>query len=112
MVVKLTFCQKLEIYKISSTLTNNSWLKINKHRPGDMLARAGLTEEGVEGVITTSDGLVRWHLTIWLDAMLQAVQLPTGVSHLDSSLSDMDRDTLTLQGEQNQLENWSDQKHF
>ncbi len=61
-----------------------------------MLASTGLTEEGVEGIISTSNGLVTGHLTIRLDSVLQAVQLPAGIAHLDSSLADMDADTLTL----------------
>ena len=61
-----------------------------------MLASSGLAEEGVEGVITTSDGLVTGHLAIGLDSVLQAVQLPAGVTDLDTGLSNMDRDTLTL----------------
>ena len=61
-----------------------------------MLAGACLGEEGVEGVVTTTDSLVRGHLTIRLDAMLEAVQLPAGIAHLDTSLANMDRDTLTL----------------
>jgi hypothetical protein len=55
-----------------------------------MFAGPSLTKEGVEGVISTSDGLVTWHLTIRLDAVLQAVQLPAGIAHLDSGLADMD----------------------
>ena len=71
-------------------LTNDSWLQINKDGTWDMLAGTGLTEKGVEGVVSTSDGLVTWHLTIRLDAVLQAVQLPAGIAHLDSGLADMD----------------------
>ena len=77
-------------------LTDDSWLQINKHSSWDVLASSSLREEGVEGVISTSDGLVTGHLAIRLDTVLQAVQLPAGVSDLDSSLSDVDRDTLTL----------------
>ena len=61
-----------------------------------MLASSGLREEGVEGVISTSDGLVRGHLAIRLDSMLKAVQLPASITNLYSGLSKMDRDTLTL----------------
>lgn len=39
-----------------------------------------LGEEGVEGVVTTADGLIRGHLTIGLDAMLQAVEFPASVT--------------------------------
>ena len=62
-----------------------------------MLSSASLAEEGVEGVVATSDGLVTGHLAIRLDSVLQAVQLPAGVSDLDSGLADVDRDTLTLE---------------
>lgn len=40
--------------------------------------------------------LVGGHLAIGLDTMFQTVQLPAGVPHLDASLANMDRDTLTL----------------
>ena len=33
-----------------------------------------------------------WEMTIRLDTMLHAVQLPAGITHLDSGLADMDRD--------------------
>jgi hypothetical protein len=61
-----------------------------------MFASSSLTEEGVEAVITSTNGLIRWHLSVRLNAMFQAVQLPTGIADLNSSLSNMDRDTLTL----------------
>jgi hypothetical protein len=54
-----------------------------------------LTEECVEGVVTIPDGLVTGHLSIRLDSMLQAVQLPTSITDLTTGLSDVDRDTLT-----------------
>ncbi len=66
-----------------------------------MLSGTSLREEGVEGVITTSDGLVTWHLTIRLDTVLQTVQLPAGITNLDSGLSDVDGDTLTLEKKKN-----------
>ena len=77
--------------------TNYSWLEINKHSTGNVLSSSSLGEEGVEGVITTSDRLVTGHLSIRLDSMLQTVQFPTGITDLDSSLSDVDRDALALQ---------------
>ena len=61
-----------------------------------MFARSSLTEEGVEGIVTTPTSFVTWHLTIRLYAMLQTVQLPAGVAHLDPGLADMDANTLTL----------------
>ena len=72
------------------SLTNYGWLKIDHDSTGNVLASSGLAEEGVEGIITTSDGLVRGHLAIRLDSVLQTVQLPAGVAHLDSGLAGMD----------------------
>ena len=61
-----------------------------------MLASPSLREEGVEGVITTANGLVGGHLAVGLDAVLQAVELPAGVAHLATGLAHMDGDALTL----------------
>lgn len=77
-------------------LTDHSGLQIHKHCPGDVLASSSLAEEGVEGVITSTDGLVTRHLSIRLNTVLKAVQLPAGISNLDTSLADVDGDTLTL----------------
>jgi len=62
-----------------------------------MLPSSSLTEEGVEGIISSSNGLVTGHLSIWLDPMFKAVKLPAGIANLDTSLSYMDGDTLTLE---------------
>jgi hypothetical protein len=35
-----------------------------------VLTGSSLGEEGVEGIITTTNSLVRWHLTIGLDTVL------------------------------------------
>ena len=40
----------------NSGLVNDSWLQINKHSSGHVLATSGLREEGLEGII--SEGLV------------------------------------------------------
>ena len=61
-----------------------------------MLAGSRLTEEGVEGVVTSPDGLVTGHLPIGLDTMFKTVQLPAGIANLDTSLANMDGDALTL----------------
>lgn len=53
----------------SADLINDGWLEIDKDATWDMLAGTSLREEGVEGIVTTTDGLVRWHLAIWLDAV-------------------------------------------
>jgi hypothetical protein len=41
-----------------------------------VLAGRGLREEGVERVVLAADGLVGRHHAVWLDAVLEAVQLP------------------------------------
>ena len=83
----------------STDLINNGGLKIKEDGTGYVLSSSGLREEGVERVITTSDGLVRGHLAIRLDTVLKAVQLPASITNLYSGLSKMDRDTLTLRRE-------------
>ena len=60
-----------------------------------MLASSCLIEEGVEGVISSPNGLVTSHLAIRLDAMFQAVELPAGIADLDTSLANVDGDALT-----------------
>ena len=75
---------------------NNSRLQVQEHSSRNVFSGSSLAEESVEGVITTSDGLVRRHLTIRLDTMLQTVQFPTSITDLDTGLTKMDRDTLAL----------------
>lgn len=50
----------------SPDFINNSWLKIYKDSTRYMLPCSSLTEEGVEGVITPTNCLVTWHLSIGL----------------------------------------------
>merc|ERR1719489_198792 len=69
---------------------DNSGLEIHKHGPGNVLSRPGFAEEGVERVVSPTNGLVRWHLTVWLDSVLQTVELPAGVANLHSGLPNMD----------------------
>ena len=78
------------IYIGGKYLTNDRGLQVYKDGSGDVLARAGLSEEGGEGVVPY--GLVGGHLAVGLDAMLQAVELPAGVAHLDAGLADVDAD--------------------
>ena len=71
----------------SADLIDDGWLQINEDGAWDVLAGASLREEGVEGVVTTTDGLVRGHLTIRLDTVLQAVELPAGITYFSMLLS-------------------------
>jgi len=74
----------------SSDLIDDGWLEIEEHTSWDVLSSTSLGEEGVEGIITTSNSLVGWHLSIRLDAVLEAEELPTGITNLDTSLTDVD----------------------
>jgi hypothetical protein len=51
----------------SPHLIDDSGLKVNKNSTGDVLPSASLTEEGVESIITSPNGLVTGHLTISLN---------------------------------------------
>ena len=76
--------------------TDNGGLQVDEDGTRHVLAGASLAEEGVEGVVAAADGLVGGHLTVGLDAVLQTVQLPTGIAHLDSGLPHVDGKTFTL----------------
>ena len=73
-----------------SDLIDNGWLEIKEDSSWDVLTSTSLGEEGVESVITTTDGFVGWHLTVWLDSVLEAEKLPAGVTNLDTALTDVD----------------------
>lgn len=70
--------------------TNYSRLQIDKDSSGYMFASTSLTEESVKTIISTSNSLVRGHLTIRLNAMFQAIQLPAGIANLYTSLTNVD----------------------
>ena len=84
----------MEQLAVSSSphLVHHRWLQVDKYCPWHMLPGIRLREEGVEGVVSLPDGGVAGHHPIGLDAMLEAVELPAGVSHLGAGLADVDRD--------------------
>jgi hypothetical protein len=53
-------------------LVDDSGFEVDEDGSRDVLARTAFGEEGVEGVVADADGLVGWHLTVGLDAMLEA----------------------------------------
>ena len=73
----------------SADLIDNGGLEIEEDSAGDVLAGTSLREEGVEGIITATDGLVGGHLTVRLDTVLEAEELPAGVTDLDTGLTDV-----------------------
>jgi len=79
----------------STNLIDYGRLQVDKDGSRHVFASASLAEEGVERVVTPTDRLVTRHLTVGLDAVFQAVQLPTGIAHLHSGLADMYGNTLT-----------------
>ena len=77
-------------------LTDNGGLQVDKHSARDVLPSTGLAEKGVGGVVASADGLVGRHLSVRLDSVLEAVQLPASIADLHASLSDVDRYALAL----------------
>jgi hypothetical protein len=73
-------------------LVNDGGFEIEEHSARDVLAGTSFGEKGVEGIVAATNGLVRGHLAIRLDAVLEAVKLPAGVTDLDTSLSNVNRD--------------------
>ena len=68
------------VQKPRTYLIDDGGFEIDEDSSGDVLASAGFGEEGVEGVITTTDGLVGGHLAVGLDTVLEAVKLPAGIT--------------------------------
>jgi len=85
---ELFWVEKLSVGS-SSDFVNNGWLEVEEDASWDVLSGTSLREEGVESIITTTDGLVRWHLTVWLNTVLEAEELPAGVTNLDTGLTDV-----------------------
>jgi len=78
-----------------SDLIDDGGLEIEEDSAGDVLASTSLGEEGVEGVVTAADGLVGRHLAVGLNAVLEAVEFPAGVTGLDAALANVDGDYFT-----------------
>ena len=74
----------------SSDLIDDGGLEIEEDSAGDVLASTSLGEEGVESVVTATDGLIGRHLTVRLDTVLEAEELPAGITDLDTGLTDVD----------------------
>jgi hypothetical protein len=71
----------------SANLVNDGRLKVQEDGTRDVFAGTSFREKGVEGIVTTTDGLVRRHLTIRLDTVLKAVKFPAGITDLDTGLT-------------------------
>jgi len=86
---KLLWVEQLSV-GTGSDFIDDGWLEIEEDGSWDVLTSTGLGEEGVEGIVTTTDGFIGWHLTVWLDSVLEAEELPAGVTDLDTGLTDVD----------------------
>ena len=64
-----------------SDLIDDGRLEIDEDSSWHVLASPSFGEEGVEGVVSAADGLVGRHLTVRLDAVLEAVKLPASVTY-------------------------------
>ena len=86
---ELLWVEKLSVGS-SSDFINNCWFQIEEDASWDVLSSSSLGEESVEGIITTSDCFIRWHLTVGLDSVLKAEEFPACVTDLDTGLSNVD----------------------
>ena len=100
-VIGSTFLVSNELLRVeelgvgaSENFINDRGFQVHKHDPEHMLASSCLTEEGVEGVISSPNGLVTWHQAIGLDAVFQAVELPAGIADLDTTLTSINGNAL------------------
>jgi hypothetical protein len=62
---------------------------------GNVLARGSLAEEGVERVVGDADRGITGHHTFGVNAVLEAVEFPTGVTDLNTGLTQMDGNHFT-----------------
>jgi len=85
---QLFWVEKLSVSS-SSNFINDGWFQIQKDGSWNVFSGSGFREESVESIITSTDGLVRWHLSIGLDSVFKAEEFPAGVTDLDTSLSDV-----------------------
>jgi len=86
---KLLWMEELSVGS-GSDLIDDGWLEIEEDGSWDVLASTSLGEEGVESVVATTDGLIGGHLTVRLNTVLEAEELPAGVTDLDTGLTDVD----------------------
>jgi len=73
-----------------SDFIDDGRLEIEEDSAGDVLASTSLGEEGVESIIATTDSLIGGHLTVRLDTVLEAEELPACVTDLDTGLTNVD----------------------
>ena len=75
----------------SPDLVNHGRFKVHKHSSWNMLASASLREESRKGIILGFGSVQGRKGAIVLQAMLHTIELPAGIAHLDTSLTNMYR---------------------
>jgi len=73
-------------------LIDDGFLKVSEDGAGNVLAALGLGEEGVESIISATNGGVSRHLSVRLDTVLEAEKLPNLVTDLGTTLAEVDGD--------------------
>merc|ERR1719169_84842 len=81
--------------RTSADLIDDRRLQVDEDAARHVLAGSSLGEERVEGIITATDRLVARHLTVRLNTVLQAEELPATVPDLAAGLAHVDEDRLT-----------------
>jgi len=67
---KLFWVEELSV-STSSDFIDNSWFEIKEYTSWDVFTSTSFTEESVESIITTTDSLIRWHLSVRLDTVFE-----------------------------------------
>jgi hypothetical protein len=91
---KLFWMEELSVGS-GSDFINDGWFKIKENRSWDVFTGTGFREKGVESIITSSNGFVRWHLSVRLDTVFKTEEFPTGVTDLDTTLSNVNTNTFS-----------------
>ena len=84
------------IGEIHSTVFTSTYLvtygsiKVHKYCTRYVFHRACLGKKRLKRVVATADGQVTHHRTIELDTVFETVEIPAGITRLDTTLAKMD----------------------
>lgn len=84
-------------------LSYYSWFQVYYYSSWHMLPSDSFIEKCGKRVIVVELIVLILEGAIWLNAVLQAEEFPARISYLNSSLADMNRDALTLEGESREI---------
>lgn len=76
-------------------LTDDSGLQIDEDRPWNVFPTGRLREECIKRVILRPRVIVIVNGPVGPDAVLEAIELPAGIAHLDAGLANMNGDHFT-----------------